>query len=126
LYLFNSYYQQAGERHCRDQRGYISRPTVAEVMAYRRHVDGAMASLLAGEDAARLAAAEALVTLGLHHEQQHQELLLTDIKHVFGVNPLRPVYRGTPAHANRGGRAPRPLAWVGFEGGVYEIGHAGG
>ena len=124
LYLFNSYYQQAGERHCRDQRGYISRPTVAEVMAYRRHVDGAMAKLLEGVDEERPGAVEGLVTLGLHHEQQHQELLVTDIKHVFSVNPLRPVYR---ERAARSGSAPaRPLGWVYCEGGVREIGHEGG
>jgi ergothioneine biosynthesis protein EgtB len=123
LYLFNSYYQQAGERHCRDQRGYISRPTVAEVMAYRRHVDEAMAELLGG-DAGHVGEVEPLVTLGLHHEQQHQELLVTDIKHVFSVNPLRPVYR--EGAVGRGGEGARPRGWVGFEGGVCEIGHAGG
>jgi ergothioneine biosynthesis protein EgtB len=123
LYLFNSYYQQAGERHCRDQRGYISRPTVAEVMAYRRHVDAAMAELLGAAGEERLLAVANLVTLGLHHEQQHQELLVTDIKHVFSVNPLRPVYR--EVGAGQGSAEARPLGWVGFEGGVREIGHAG-
>lgn len=123
LYLFNSYYHQAGERHCRDQRGYISRPTVAEVRAYRRHVDAAVARLLEQADEARLRTIEPLLTLGLHHEQQHQELLLTDIKHVFSVNPLRPAYRNGAAAAS--GAAVPPLGWVGFEGGVYEIGHAG-
>ena len=122
LYLFNSYYQQAGERHCRDQRGYISRPGVADVMAYRRHVDEGMAKLLAdvAEDRTQLLE---LVTLGMHHEQQHQELLLTDIKHVFSVNPLRPVYRETAVPA--GDSAVRPASWLGFEEGVYEIGHSG-
>jgi ergothioneine biosynthesis protein EgtB len=123
LYLFNSYYQQAGERHCRDQRGYISRPTVAEVKAYRRHVDAAMAKLLEGPDEGRAGAVEALVTLGIHHEQQHQELMLTDIKHVFSVNPLRPVYRETAARS--GSDPARPLGWTRFEGGVKEIGYAG-
>jgi len=123
LYLFNSYYHQAGERHCRDQRGYISRPTVAEVMAYRRHVDEAVLGLLERPDAARLDAVAALVTLGVHHEQQHQELLLTDIKHVFSVNPLRPVYRETAA-VKHDATVP-PLRWIGFDGGVHEIGHAG-
>ena len=91
-YLFNSYYLGAGERHCRDQRGYISRPTVAEVYAYRRHVDEAMDRLLrdGGTDPVEVAR---VVEIGLHHEQQHQELLLTDIKHVLSVNPLRPAYR---------------------------------
>ena len=124
LYLFNSYYQQAGERHCRDQRGYISRPTVAEVMAYRRHVDDAMATLLEQAGETQLRAVDALVTLGMHHEQQHQELMLTDIKHVFSVNPLRPVYRGRSAQP--AALPARPLEWIGFDGGVRAIGHAGG
>jgi ergothioneine biosynthesis protein EgtB len=122
LYLFNSYYQQAGERHCRDQRGYISRPTVAEVMAYRSHVDRAMLDLLGSVDEERFAQMEPLVTLGLHHEQQHQELMLTDLKHVFSVNPLRPVYRARPNPA-RVPEAP-PLAWLAFDAGVHEIGFA--
>ncbi|HEX6065486.1 MAG TPA: ergothioneine biosynthesis protein EgtB [Longimicrobiales bacterium] len=123
LYLFNSYYQQAGERHCRDQRGYISRPTVAEVMAYRQHVDAAIRKLIAAVDEEALVEIAPLLTLGVHHEQQHQELLLTDIKHVFSVNPMRPVYRelkvGAPA------AAVAPVAWTGFDAGVYEIGHSG-
>lgn len=139
LFLFNSYYHQAGERHCRDQRGYISRPTVAEVRAYRHQVDEAMLELVGTLDEARRDAVVPLLTLGLHHEQQHQELLLTDIKHVFSVNPLRPAYRepgamaalgdGTPAaellsRAKPEAQVPS-LAWVACEGGVHEIGHAG-
>jgi ergothioneine biosynthesis protein EgtB len=124
LYLFNSYYQQAGERHCRDQRGYISRPTVAEVMTYRRHVDAAMLNLLDETNEGRRAAIGALVTLGLHHEQQHQELLLTDIKHVFSVNPLRPAYREIAALPAAAAATP-PLAWIAFTGGLQEIGHSG-
>src|SRR6266513_1395669 len=85
-FLFNSYYVQAGERHCRAQRGLVTRPTVQEVYAYRHYVDDHMLRLLERlEDTS-------VVTLGLHHEQQHQELMLTDIKHVFWVNPLRPAY----------------------------------
>ena len=121
LYLFNSYYHQAGERHCRDQRGYISRPTVSEVMEYRGQVDAAMLELLRSPDEALRAAITELVILGINHEQQHQELLLTDIKHVFSVNPLRPVYRdaNTPVAP-----APaQPLKWLPFEGGVREIGY---
>src|SRR5262245_45266214 len=82
-FLFNSYYVQAGERHCRAQRGLVTRPTVAEVIAYRVHVDDAMTKLcerIADDDAHP---AWAVIELGIHHEQQHQELLLTDIKHVF-------------------------------------------
>lgn len=124
LYLFNSYYQQAGERHCRDQRGYISRPTMAEVTAYRRHVDRAMGELLGSAADERLTTVAPLIVLGLHHEQQHQELLVTDIKHVFSVNPLRPVYAEDVVKS--AGRPSRPLDWVRFEGGVHEIGHRGG
>jgi ergothioneine biosynthesis protein EgtB len=85
-FLFNSYYVQAGERHCRAQRGLVTRPTVEEVYEYRRYVDEHMLALLENFDD------DAVVTLGLHHEQQHQELMLTDIKHVMWTNPLRPVF----------------------------------
>jgi ergothioneine biosynthesis protein EgtB len=118
-YLFNSYYVQAGERHCRAQRGYISRPTVEQVMAYRRHVDDAMARLLAEASAD----VTALVEIGLNHEQQHQELMLTDIKHVFSVNPLRPAYR--EAAGRQAGGAVGPTQWQDFEGGVIHVGHDG-
>jgi hypothetical protein len=96
-FLFNSYYVQAGERHCRAQRGLVTRPTVAEVFAYRAHVDAAMTSLIdriAGDTAHP---AYAIIELGVHHEQQHQELLLTDIKHVFWTNPMRPAYSSASA-----------------------------
>jgi ergothioneine biosynthesis protein EgtB len=119
-FLFNSYYVQAGERHCRAQRGYISRPTVREVFAYRTHVDAHMQQLLAAGDLTE--DARSLIELGLHHEQQHQELMLTDIKHVFSVNPLRPVYRPqAPAPAG----APADVQWLEFDGGVHAIGHEG-
>jgi ergothioneine biosynthesis protein EgtB len=121
-FLFNSYYVQAGERHCRAQRGYISRPRVAEVFAYRRHVDEAMARLLEEADPGRLAELAPLVELGLNHEQQHQELMLTDIKHVFSVNPLRPVYRERTA---TGAATAPPLRWIRHEGGLQQIGHDG-
>jgi ergothioneine biosynthesis protein EgtB len=122
-FLFNSYYVSAGERHCRDQRGYISRPTVAEVFAYRRHVDDAMAALVSRADAELYARLEPLITLGLNHEQQHQELMITDLKHVFGVNPLRPVFR---PRVGIGASDPAPdLAWVEFDGGLQTIGHDG-
>ncbi|MBR9988105.1 MAG: ergothioneine biosynthesis protein EgtB [Gemmatimonadetes bacterium] len=120
-FLFNSYYTQAGERHCRAQRGYISRPTVEQVFAYRHHVDTAMADLV--ERAADDDAVTALLELGLNHEQQHQELLLTDIKHVFSVNPLRPVYS---ERVSRPSRATGAGEWLSFDGGLVEIGHGGG
>jgi ergothioneine biosynthesis protein EgtB len=117
-FLFNSYYVQAGERHCRAQRGLVTRPTVEEVFAYRAHVDAAMRSLVAriADDPGHPATAP--IVLGLHHEQQHQELLVQDIKHVFWMNPMRPVYRArTPA---RGEAAP--LAWLSVDEGIYRIG----
>jgi ergothioneine biosynthesis protein EgtB len=121
-YLFNSYYIQAGERHCRDRRGYISRPTVEEVYAFRRHVDEHMNRLLSTADAERRRELAPLVELGLHHEQQHQELMLTDIKHVFSVNPLRPAYRDREPPA----RTDSPeLRWTAFDEGVYEVGYDG-
>lgn len=126
LYLFNSYYQQAGERHCRDQRGYISRPTVDEVKAYRHRIDDAMATLLSRADDDTLALLDPLVTIGIHHEQQHQELLLTDLKHVFAVNPLRPVYRkGSENSSSEDRSVTEPLNWIAFGDGVHSIGHDG-
>jgi ergothioneine biosynthesis protein EgtB len=118
-FLFNSYYVQAGERHCRAQRGLVTRPTVHEVFEYRRYVDEAVALLCEtiGEDTEH--PAWNVLELGLHHEQQHQELLLTDIKHVFWTNPMRPVYCGTPLAA----LAPVAQEWQAIAEGVYEIGH---
>ena len=91
-FLFNSYYVQAGERHCRAKRGLVTRPTVDEVFAYRAQVNKAMLRLIDRVAADEGHPATRLIELGLHHEQQHQELLLTDIKHVFWTNPLRPAY----------------------------------
>jgi ergothioneine biosynthesis protein EgtB len=117
-YLFNSYYEAVGPRHPRPQRGLITRPGVAEIMAYRRHVSEAMAELIDRDDAA----SAPLVELGLHHEQQHQELLLMDAKHMLSCNPLKPAYdrAGPPA-------PPRasPVEWRGRKGGLVEIGHDG-
>jgi ergothioneine biosynthesis protein EgtB len=121
-FLFNSYYVHAGERHCRAQRGYISRPTVAEVNDYRSHVDEHVQRLLSSAGEEELARFGHVVELGIQHEQQHQELMVTDIKHVFSVNPLRPVYQPRPAEARRS--AP-PLRWIDFAGGVHAIGHEG-
>ncbi len=120
-FLFNSYYVQAGERHCRAQRGLVTRPTVAEVFAYRAYVDEALLSLCVSiaDDPAH--PAWRVIELGLHHEQQHQELLVTDIKHVFWTNPMRPAYRGAPVESP----APVSQEWVGVSEGVYETGHAG-
>lgn len=122
-YLFNSYYIQAGERHCRDQRGYISRPTVAGVMDFRRHVDAAMHRLWENASSRKRRQLAPLIEIGMHHEQQHQELMVTDLKHVLGVNPLRPAYRSGLA-APAGGEAA-PLEWVAFDEGLREIGYDG-
>jgi ergothioneine biosynthesis protein EgtB len=117
--LFNSYYNQVGEQHPRAQRGLVSRPSLSEVRAYRAQVDQRMAALLA---TAHDPSIDSLVELGLQHEQQHQELLLTDIKHVLSCNPLAPVYRGSwPLAAV----APLAMAWVEHTGGPTEIGHDG-
>ncbi len=118
-YLFNSYYESVGERHPRAARGNITRPGVAEVAAYRRHVDDAMTRLLGGTLEEEL---EALVELGIHHEQQHQELLLMDVKHVLAQNPLRPAY--DPAAAGPCSVARKP-GWLDHPGGLVEIGHRG-
>ncbi len=124
-YLFNSYYEALGPRHPRPQRGLLTRPSLQEVHAYRAHVDAAMESLLDGADAAALARVEPIVTLGLHHEQQHQELLLTDILHAFSCNPLLPAYRAPAAPALRLAVQAPALNWLGHAGGQVEIGHAG-
>ncbi|MFI5001428.1 MAG: ergothioneine biosynthesis protein EgtB [Reyranellales bacterium] len=116
-YLFNSYYEAVGPRHPRPQRGMITRPGVKEILAYRRHVSDAMAELIGGGAGDW----EPIVELGLHHEQQHQELLLMDAKHLLSLNPLRPAYRA--AVLPKGGVGA--LAWRDFEGGMVEVGHDG-
>ena len=92
-YLFNSYYNAAGDMHRRDLRGLISRPTVEETHRYRSSIDSYIDNLLCEADEKLLAEIEPVLTLGIHHEQQHQELLLADIKHVLAQNPLYPVFR---------------------------------
>ncbi|MDE3072420.1 MAG: ergothioneine biosynthesis protein EgtB [Pseudomonadota bacterium] len=119
-YLFNSYYQSAGPIYARPQRGLLTRPSLDDVFGYRRFVDDAVGELLGRDDAPELAA---LVELGLQHEQQHQELLLTDIKHAFWSNPLLPAYRA-PIAAAADARTV-PLRFVGGREGIVEIGHGG-
>ncbi len=121
-YLFNSYYVQAGDRFYRPHRGLLSRPTVKEILTYRRFVDEYVGKVFAEADDAAFASAAPVLELGLHHEQQHQELLLTDIKHVFSVNPLKPVYR--PARHAASTKAPT-LTWVPYHEGLHWIGHSG-
>ena len=118
-FLFNSYYNAVGARHERPRRGLLTRPTLADVLAYRAHVDHAMADFLGSRVPD---AAGTLVELGLHHEQQHQELILTDLLHLFAQNPLRPAVRAAAAEPQR---EPAPLDWVAFDGGNVETGHAG-
>ena len=116
--LFNSYYQGVGAMHPRAQRGLVTRPTLAEVLRYRAAVDERMQRLIESRDGD--AALAGLVTLGLHHEQQHQELLLTDIKHALSFSPASPAYaRRWPIAAVQ----PQPLCWTGHEGGLVEHGH---
>ncbi len=117
--LYNSYYKQLGSHPNRATRGTFSRPSHERVMQYRRHVDEYMAKLLATDSAAKVAE---LVTLGLNHEQQHQELIVTDIKHAFYTNPLRPTYAQQIASL---GADIAPMNWRSYEGGIVDVGHSG-
>ncbi len=121
-FLFNSYYVAAGPRHARPQRGLITRPNEAEVAAYRAHVDAAVERLVAQVAAADAERIFTIVEIGLHHEQQHQELLLTDILHAFAQNPTDPVYdaKWHPPRATLG-----PRGYVDVPAGVHAIGHDG-
>jgi ergothioneine biosynthesis protein EgtB len=114
-FLFNSYYEALGPRHPRPRRGLLSRPSLEEVYAYRAHVDAAMLAVC-GDEAMR-----GTILLGLNHEQQHQELILTDIKHAFFSNPLLPAYRADPQPP----RGPQKLEWHCHDGGTVLIGHEG-
>jgi ergothioneine biosynthesis protein EgtB len=120
-YLFNSYYNTVGKQFPRPQRGLLSRPGLDETWEYRRFVDQNMADLLAGDDADDQDLRR-IVELGLQHEQQHQELILTDIKHVLSCNPLFPAYRAATEPT-----AERAVAieWLDFDEGLYRIGHEG-
>ncbi len=117
-YLFNSYYEAVGERHARPMRGLLTRPSLDEVLAYRAHVDEGMEKLFREHPDAC-----ALLNLGLAHEQQHQELLLTDILHLFAQNPLRPALK-PDVNLKTANLEAAPLTWDRFEGGRVEIGHS--
>ncbi|MEY6433479.1 ergothioneine biosynthesis protein EgtB [Thioalkalicoccus limnaeus] len=120
-YLFNSYYEQTGTGFWpRPERGRLSRPTVAEVYDYRHHVDEAMSRLIVSCPDADWPALSQRLLIGLHHEQQHQELLVTDIKQHLAYNPLRPAYRADLPQAPL--KDPDPIAWQTFDGGLIEIG----
>ena len=118
--LFNSYYNTVGEKHPRAERGMLSRPGLKEIIAYRRHVDEAMVAFFAMEHSPEEVAE--LIELGLQHEQQHQELILTDLKHLLSRNPLKPAYQKqwplTPIRA-------RERKWIFFDAGMRQIGHIG-
>lgn len=119
-FLFNSYYEAEGARHARPRRGLLTRPSLDQVIAYRAHVDDALRTALGNLPPALLD----LVALGLHHEQQHQELLLTDILHLFAQNPLEPAYLddAPPIHAST---EPPPMDWIAGPQGLHAIGHDG-
>ncbi len=130
-YLFNSYYEALGPRYPRPQRGLVTRPSASEVGAYRQSIDGHVAALLNETSGTNYGAVANLVELGINHEQQHQELLLMDIKHVLSFNPLRPAAYPALASAPTEPEERQParsqqLAWTDFDGGVQEIGHPGG
>lgn len=122
--LFNSYYQSIGEPFPRAQRGLLSRPSVAEIYSYRSYIDERMSELLAQLDSHREhVKIRELIDLGLHHEQQHQELLLTDIKHILGNNPLYPAYIGQRIDYST--KKVAPLNWIKLPGGEVAVGHNG-
>ncbi len=121
--LFNSYYHTVGDQHPRPQRGALTRPGIGEVMAYRDTIDDRLTALMSACDDETIIAMAPLVELGLHHEQQHQELLLTDIKVVLHANPMRPCYREREIDSAQ--TESNALGWIDFEGGVVEVGHGG-
>ena len=120
-YLYNSYYEAIGERVARPERGLMTRPSLDEVREYRAHVDRQLLDWLSAASAAELAAVAPLVETGMHHEQQHQELILTDLKHLLSLNPLRPVYRKGLAQAHPSPAPAGSSAWISFPGGVVSI-----
>jgi ergothioneine biosynthesis protein EgtB len=121
-FLFNSYYVSAGPRHARHQRGHLTRPGADEITAYRAHVDAATVRFFREAPDDKLAAIGPLVEVGLNHEQQHQELMLTDILHAFAQNPIPPAYDPSwrfPPATRSGGE------WISINEGIHSIGHAG-
>ena len=121
-FLFNSYYNAIGERIARDRRGLLSRPTIGEVRRYRREIDSRMEDWLGSADDRAIGAISSTLILGMHHEQQHQELILTDLKHAFASNPLRPIYR--ERDPDEFGTAT-PIRWTSYGAGVRQVGHQG-
>ena len=119
-FIFNSYYVQVGPRHTRAHRGYLTRPTVKDVYDFREYIDTEMMNFLNNCDENTLQKLAPVIEIGLNHEQQHQELLVTDIKHVFSVNPLHPVYSEKEFPVVN--KTPE-LKWIKFQEGLYKIGH---
>ncbi len=117
-FAFNSYYHAVGERPLRPNRGLMSRPALEEVHRYREHVDSAMLELIPAAPDRLLP----IIELGLNHEQQHQELILTDIKHAFWTQPLRPTYLEQPSQSSG---SPEKMHWIELDGGIYSVGHDG-
>ena len=120
-YLFNSYYEAEGARHARAARGLLSRPSLTQILEYRSHVEGAVNAQWDRLPPSALA----LIELGIHHEQQHQELLLTDILHLFAQNPTFPTYWGLPDADGFAPAPAKPLGWIEGPSGVQSIGHEG-
>jgi ergothioneine biosynthesis protein EgtB len=125
LHLFNSYYESLGPRHPRPERGLLTRPALAEIHAYRQHVDDAMHRLIDEPGSCDWSAVAGLVELGLNHEEQHQELILTDILHAFSRNPLLPACQPAEEPALRLAAAVSPLRWIDMPGGIAHIGASG-
>jgi len=124
-FLFNSYYESLGPRHPRPRRGLLTRPSLAEVRAYRHYVDEAMLQALADADPRWLEAVAPEIELGLHHEQQHQELIVTDILHAFSCNPLLPAYACADTARAAASAASAPVRWLPRPGGLVDVGHDG-
>lgn len=122
--IFNSYYNTVGRQHTRSQRGLLTRPALDEVLSFRERVDTGILKLIGTADASQMAAIAPLIEIGLHHEQQHQELLLTDIKLTLWHNPLLPAFRDDLPEPHRNGEAGGK-GWISLGGGVVEIGHSG-
>lgn len=130
LYLFNSYYEALGPRHPRPQRGLLTRPSLAEVRVYRKYINTAMQHFIARATETQWLAAVGLIELGLQHEEQHQELLLTDVLHLLSCNPLLPAYQAPKAVNSKTatgpdqGHADAPLRWLPVKGGIHSVGNA--
>jgi ergothioneine biosynthesis protein EgtB len=122
-YLFNSYYEAVGPRHPRPARGLLTRPGLARVLEWRARTDEALTRFVETASDAAFARAAPMIELGLHHEEQHQELILMDALHLFSLNPLAPAYAPQAASAVASAQGGEPSAWTGFAGGLVEIGH---